>query len=240
MKGIILAGGYGTRLKDCTKVTNKHLLAVYDKPMIYYPIETLVKSGIEEILIIAGEESTGDFLKLLGTGKKMNCDFTYKVQEGAGGIAAALNLAKNFVRKEPIAVILGDNYYEDLFQEDIKSFQKGAKVFLKEVKNPQRFGVAVIENNKLIKIIEKPKDPPSNLVTTGLYLYDYEVFDIIKTLKPSNRGELEITDVNNSYLKKQELDFRKLQGFWSDMGTPSSLLKTANYIKEKEENVKNY
>lgn len=236
MRGIILAGGRGTRLKDCTKVTNKHLLPVYDKPMIYYPIEILKRAGIEEVMIVTGSESAGDFLNLLGNGSQFGMKFTYGVQPEAGGIAQALGLCENFGSGESVAVILGDNFFSeqpDMKNFDVPSFPSGARIFLKEAHDPQRFGVAILENGKVAKIIEKPKEYISNLVVTGLYLYDNNVWNIIKTLKPSNRGELEITDVNNWYVENDIMNSRIINDFWHDCGTPDALLETANFIKNK-------
>lgn len=234
MKGVILAGGTGTRLKDCTKVTNKHLLPVYDRPMIYFPLDILKKAGLKEILIVTGKGHGGDFLDLLGDGKKFGLKLSYTVQEEAGGIAQALYLAKDFVDNDFVAVILGDNIFEEDFREDIQSFEGGARVFLKKVLNPGRFGVAVLdENDKVKEIIEKPKEPPTNYAVTGFYIYDSKVFDIIETLKPSDRGELELTDVNNYYIKSGKIDAKFIEGFWSDAGTPDSLYNSAGFIRNK-------
>ncbi len=233
MKGIILAGGYGTRLKPLTSITNKHLLPVYNKSMIMYPLTTLKNAGIKNILIITGPEHAGDFMKLLGSGKEHSLNLTYKIQDEAGGIAQALGLAKDFANSESIAVILGDNIYEDAL--DFQNFKEGAKIFLKEVKDPERFGVAEINGKKIISIEEKPKTPKTNLAVTGLYLYDKKVFDIIEILKPSKRGELEITDVNNAYVKENKMNFEIIKGFWSDAGTFQSLYKASRFIRKKEE-----
>lgn len=235
MKGVILAGGTGSRLRPLTLLTNKHLLPVAGNFMIIYPIQTLSKSGIKDILIITGRENCGDFMKLLGSGKDFGCSFTYKIQDEAGGIAQALGLAKDFANEKPITVILGDNHFEDDIREDIRNFKEGAKVFLKEVKDAQRFGVAEIKDDKVIGIEEKPEKPKTNLAVTGLYIYDPKVFDIIKTLKPSKRGELEITDVNNAYIKKGKMRFKKLEKFWSDMGTPESLHRTSEFLSKKQQ-----
>lgn len=227
MKGVILAGGLGTRLHPLTKVTNKHLLPVYDKPMIYYPIQMLVSAGIRDILLVTGGNSAGDFLRLLGNGQEFGLQhLNYTYQEGEGGIAAALHLAEYFVNREPVCVVLGDNIIEKNIIAAAKAYEKqggGAKILLKEVKDPQRFGVAVLEGNRLVKIEEKPKDPKSPYITTGIYFYDHEVFEIIKTLKPSARGELEITDVNNTYLDRGRLTWDILDGWWTDAGTFESL-----------------
>lgn len=238
MKGIILAGGYGTRLRPASKVTNKHLLPVYDMPMIYYPIETLIKAGIKEILIVTGPENAGDFMRLLGSGKEFKVNFTYRIQDEAGGIAQALSLAEGFVANDKCIVILGDNIFEDNFKESVKKFEKtrgGCMLFLKEVRDAERFGVAEIKGEHIINIEEKPKKPKTNLAVTGLYMYDSSVFNIIKTLKPSGRNELEITDVNNAYVKKNAATFAYVKGFWSDAGTHQSLYKAASWEKERLE-----
>ncbi len=227
MKGVILAGGLGTRLHPLTKVTNKHLLPVYDKPMIYYPIQALVNAGIRDIMLVTGGASAGDFLRLLGNGKEFGLShLNYAYQEGEGGIAAALSLTEYFVNREPVCVILGDNIIEKNIIAAARAYAKqegGAKVLLKEVKDPQRFGVAVLDGDRLVRIEEKPKEPKSPYITTGIYFYDREVFDIIKTLKPSARGELEITDVNNAYLERGRLTWDLLDGWWTDAGTFESL-----------------
>jgi len=233
MKGVILAGGTGSRLFPLTKVTNKHLLPIYNKPMIYYPLQTLISANIKEVLIISGPEHAGHFLNLLGSGKEFGVKFTYEIQEKAGGIAQALSLAEDFSYNGPITVILGDNIYEDNFSEEIKSFEKGGMIFLKEVQDPERFGVAELNGKNVIKIEEKPKIPKSNYCVTGLYVYDNEVFSVIKTLKPSKRGELEITDVNNYYIDKNAMKAEFVKGFWSDAGTFESLIKASNLIREK-------
>ena len=238
MKGIILAGGSGSRLMPMTKVTNKHLLPIYDKPMIYYPMQTLMDMGIKQIMIVSGKGHAGHFLELLGSGKDFGVKFTFEIQEEAGGIAQALGLAEDFADNEPVAVILGDNIYEDNFKKEIQNFKEGAKVFLKEVPDPQRFGVAEVKGDKIVSIEEKPKEPKSNLCVTGLYIYDAKVFDIIKTLKPSDRGELEITDVNNHYVEKGKMSFAKVKGFWSDAGTVESLYRASTLVKEKLEKTK--
>lgn len=228
MKGVVLAGGLGTRLHPLTKVTNKHLLPVYDRPMIYYPIQTLVNVGIREILLVTGGNSAGDFLKLLGNGKEFglrHLDYTY--QEGEGGIAAALRLAEYFSDGEPVCVVLGDNIIERNIVRAARAFREqktGAKILLKDVKDPQRFGVPVLQGDRVVKIEEKPKKPRSPYAVTGIYFYDARVFEIIKTLKPSRRGELEITDVNNAYIEAGELTWDVLDGWWTDAGTVDSLL----------------
>src|SRR3989338_8041604 len=233
MKGIILAGGTGSRLMPLTKVTNKHLLAVWDKPMIYYPLQKLLDAGIKDILIVSGSEHSGHFLRLLCSGKEFNAKFTYEIQDGALGIAHALSLAEDFADGKNLAVILGDNIFEDILSKDINSFKIGAKIFLKEVPDANRFGVAEIKNGKVIGIEEKPKKPKSNYAVTGFYLYDSTVFDVIEELKPSQRGELEITDVNNHYIKSNSMTHNILKGFWSDAGTFASLHKAAQFMMEK-------
>ena len=235
MKGIILAGGSGSRLYPLTKVTNKHLLPVYDKPMIYYPLQTLIDAGISDILIVSGRGHAGHFLELLGSGNEFGVRLTYEIQEEAGGIAQALHLAEDFAKGDDIAVILGDNIFEGGFKKEFDNFEDGAKIFLKEVPDANRFGVAEIEGDKVISIEEKPNTPKSNYVVTGLYLYDNTVFEIISTLKPSDRGELEITDVNNSYIKNSKMVFSVIEGFWSDAGTFESLFRASELVKNKKE-----
>jgi glucose-1-phosphate thymidylyltransferase len=230
MKGIVLAGGLGTRLHPLTKITNKHLLPIYNRPMIYYPIQTLVDAGITEILIVTGGRNAGHFLELLGNGQEFglkHLDYTYQV--GEGGIAAALSLAEYFVDKDPVCVILGDNVYEKSVRKSAEAFIQrghGARIHLKRVENPQRFGVPVMEGDRIVKIEEKPKAPKSDYAVTGLYMYDNAVFEIIKSLKPSGRGELEITDVNNAYIERGDMTFSTVDGWWSDAGTFDSLLRT--------------
>jgi glucose-1-phosphate thymidylyltransferase len=235
MKGIVLAGGTGSRLFPLTKVTNKHLLPVGRRPMIYYPIEKFVGAGIEEILIVTGVEHMGDVVGLLGSGKEFGCRFTYRVQDEAGGIAQALDLARHFVHGDSCAVILGDNIFEDSIAEEVKAFEKqgkGSRILLKEVNDPQRFGVAEIKGDRVVGIEEKPKKPKSGWAVTGIYFYDSEVFDVIRTLKPSRRGELEITDVNNYYIQQGTLSYGKLHGWWSDAGTFESLARVNRLIDE--------
>jgi len=238
MKGVVLAGGLGTRLYPLTKVTNKHLLPIFNKPMIYYPIKTLVDAGIKNILIVTGGNSAGDFLKLLGNGKEFGLKhINYTYQEGEGGIADALSLAEHFVGNGRFVVILGDNIIEESIKDEVKIFSKqeeGARIILKEVERPERFGVAEIKNSKIVKIVEKPKVPHSNFAVTGIYMYDSYAFDIIKTLKPSERGELEITDVNNRYIKKGTLTYGMLKGWWTDAGTFESLIRANNLVYKKE------
>jgi len=237
LKGIILAGGLGKRLYPLTKTTNKHLLPVYDKPMIYYPIQTLVDAGISDILIVTGGNHAGEFLRLLGNGHSFGLKhINYTYQEGEGGIAQALGLAENFSDSSNIVVMLGDNIIKKGIKEYVEKFKKqskGAKLLLKKVDDPERFGVAEIRGEKIISIEEKPKKPKSNYVVTGIYMYDNTVFDIIKTLKPSERGELEITDVNNAYIKRGNLTFDVLDGWWTDAGKFDSLLRANNLIAEK-------
>ena len=245
MKGIILAGGNGTRLYPCTKVTNKHLLPVYNKPMIYYPLKTLIDAGIKEILIISGPGHAGDFVNLLGSGKELGIRLSYEIQDEAGGIAQALGLAEGFAENEPITVILGDNIFEDDAKEYIEEFRKqngGARIFLKEVglKAARRFGVAVIEENKIKHVEEKPQIPKSDLAMTGLYIFDNKIFDIIKTLKPSARGELEITDAIDYYVKQGACFYNIINGYWSDAGTFESLNRASNLVRIKEVSEEDY
>lgn len=233
MKGIILAGGTGSRLYPLTKVTNKHLLPVGNKPMIYYPIEKLTGAGIDEILIVTGTEHMGDVVNLLGSGKDFECRFTYKVQDEAGGIAQALGLARNFVGNDSMAVILGDNIFESDLTAVVKNYDKsGAQIIIKEVDGPQRFGVAELKEDKITGIEEKPDQPKSNFAVTGIYFFPPDVFDIIETLEPSNRGELEITDVNNHYIRQGRMKYSVLKGWWTDAGTPDSY-KRANELTTK-------
>lgn len=231
-----MAGGMGTRLQPLTLITNKHLLPVYDKPMILYPLETLKKSGITEIMIVCGKEHAGHFMSFLGSGKDYGVKLSYALQHGSGGIAEALSLAEDFVLpEEKLAVILGDNIFENDFSEAIERFktQNGAKIFLKEVDDPHRFGVAVIENGLVKNIEEKPKIPKSNYITVGIYLYGRDIFDKIRRLKPSARGEYEITDAHNIYISEGALSYDFVSGYWSDVGTKESLLKTANWLANK-------
>jgi len=234
MKGIVLAGGLGTRLHPLTKVTNKHLLPVHDKPMIYYPIQVLVNAGINDIMIVTGGSNAGDFLKLLGNGKEFGLrHINYTYQEGEGGIAAALALAEFFAGDDKICIILGDNIIEKNIISAVEAFKKqkdGAKILLKEVPDPGRFGVPEIHNDKIVGIEEKPKKPKSGYAVTGIYMYDSTVFDIIKTLRPSDRGELEITDVNNTYIERDKMTYEILDGWWTDAGTFESLLSAGNLV----------
>ena len=227
MKGVILAGGTGSRLFPLTKVTNKHLLPVGQEPMIYHPVHKLTEAGIDEILVVTGVEHMGDVVNLLGSGKDFRCRFTYKVQDEAGGIAQALGLAENFAGSAPVCVILGDNVFQDSIAPFVERFaaqQKGARVLLKKVPDPNRYGVAeVSEDGRILSIEEKPKQPRSDLAVTGIYMYDGGVFEFIRGLKPSARGELEITDVNNAYLRRGELRYDVMTGWWTDAGTFESL-----------------
>jgi glucose-1-phosphate thymidylyltransferase len=234
MKGIVLAGGLGTRLFPLTKITNKHLLPIYNKPMIYYPIEAMVGAGIRDILIVTGGKYAGDFLQLLGNGKEFGLNhLNYAYQEGEGGIAAALSLAEFFADQNPICVILGDNIVEHSIAPYVQNFNKqgsGARILLKEVSDPQRFGVPEIQGGKIVRIDEKPSAPASQYAVTGIYMYDASVFEIIKTLKPSGRGELEITDVNNAYIEQGKMHYDILDGWWTDAGTFESLLHASTLV----------
>lgn len=236
MKGIILAGGLGSRLLPLTKITNKHLLPVHDKPMIYYPIQTLINAGIRDILIVTGGNHAGDFLRLLGNGSEFGLGhINYTYQEGEGGIAEALRLAEYFAGDDRICVVLGDNIIEKNILRTAQAFKSqpsGAKILLKEVPDPERFGVPVLDGGRVVKIEEKPENPRSKYAVTGIYMYDNTVFDIIKTLKPSGRGELEITDVNNAYIERGELTWDILDGWWTDAGTFESLRKAGNLVAD--------
>jgi glucose-1-phosphate thymidylyltransferase len=234
MKGIVLAGGTGSRLFPLTKVTNKHLLPVGREPMIFHPVRKLTAAGIEEILIVTGVEHMGDVVTLLGSGKDFGCRFTYKVQDEAGGIAQALGLAENFAAKELLCVILGDNIFQDPIGPYLSAFReqgRGARLLLKSVEDPQRYGVAEVEGSRVVRIVEKPKRPKSDLAVVGIYFYDSQVFDVIRTLKPSGRGELEITDVNNHYLREGSLHCDRLQGWWTDAGTFESLAAANELVR---------
>ncbi len=236
IKGVVLAGGLGTRLSPLTRVTNKHLLPIYRKPMIYYPIEKLVTAGLTEIMVVTGGPFAGDFLKLLGNGREFGLkDVHYTYQEGEGGIAQALGLTEHFVDKDRVCVILGDNIFSADITRGVDDFMKrksGAKIFLKEVEDPERFGVAELKGKKVVGIEEKPKKPKSNYAVTGIYMFDNDVFSIVKTLKPSGRGELEITDVNNAYVKKGTLTCDILDGWWTDAGTFDSLHRANVLVNE--------
>lgn len=234
MKGIVLAGGLGSRLLPLTAVTNKHLLPVYNQPMVYYPIQTLVNAGIREIMIVTGGNSAGDFLRLLKNGKAFglkHLDYTY--QEGEGGIAAALALCEDFADGEPVCIVLGDNIIEGNICQAVRAYRHqggGAKILLKQVSDPQRFGVPQLEGTRVVRIEEKPKEPKSDYAVIGVYMYDAEVFQIIKTLKPSERNELEITDVNNAYIERGEMTWNELEGWWTDAGTFESLLHASELV----------
>lgn len=236
LKGIVLAGGTGSRLMPLTKVTNKHLLPVGQKPMIFHPIEKLIGAGIAEILIVTGTDHMGDMVNLLGSGKDFGCRFSYKVQDEAGGIAQALSLAENFCHGDPMAVILGDNIFEDSLKPHAAAFrdqQKGARILGKEVDDPERFGVAEVVGDRVLSIEEKPRRPKSRIAVTGIYFYDARVFEIIRTCQPSGRGELEITDVNNAYIRLGEMRLEMMRGWWSDAGTFASLAHVNRLVEER-------
>jgi glucose-1-phosphate thymidylyltransferase len=236
LKGVVLAGGLGSRLRPLTAVTNKHLLPVYNQPMIFYPIQTLVNAGITDIMIVTGGNSAGDFLKLLGNGKAFGLKhLNYTYQEGEGGIAAALSLVEHFASGEPVCVVLGDNIIQGNIRAAVDSYReqgKGAKILLKKVTDPQRFGVPQLDGQRVLKIEEKPAEPKSEYAVIGIYMYDERVFEIIRVLKPSGRGELEITDVNNAYIERGEMTWDVLEGWWSDAGTFESLLHASNLVAE--------
>ena len=235
MKAIILAGGTGSRLYPLTKVTNKHLLPVGKYPMIFHAVRKLSQAGLYDILIVTGKEHMGDVVNLLGSGREMGVSFTYKVQDEAGGIAQALALAEQFVGEDQMVVILGDNVFEDditPFVDNFRVQKNGAKILIQKVDDPHRFGVPELEGDRIISIEEKPQNPKSRYAVTGIYMFDHQVFDIIRTLKPSARGELEITDVNNAYIKRNELTFDILQGWWTDAGTHVSLARANELAKD--------
>lgn len=235
MKGIILAGGSGTRLRPLTKVTSKQLLPLYDQPMIFYPLQTLLTAGIKDILIIIAPDHAGDFLKLLGSGKDFNCKFTYEIQDSPDGLAQAFIIGQNFIGQDNVTLILGDNIYEDDFSDSIRTFKNGGRVFLKDVPDPERFGVAEFnESGQVLSIEEKPKQPKSNYAVTGLYIYDQTVVDRVKQLTPSARGELEITDLNNVYLQAGQLDVALVKGKWYDTGTFESLYEATVFVREQK------
>ena len=240
MKGVILAGGLGSRLYPLTKITNKHLLPVYTEPMIYYPIKTLINAGIDDIMIVTGGNSAGDFLRLLGNGKQFGLrHLNYTYQEGEGGIADALSLVEHFADSSPMCVVLGDNLIERNIRAAADQYRaqgSGAKILLKKVHDPQRFGVPELAGDKVLRIEEKPSEPKSDYAVTGIYFYDPTVFDIIKTLVPSGRGELEITDVNNQYIERGEMTWNELEGWWTDAGTFESLLRASNLVAESGAN----
>lgn len=233
MKGVILAGGLGTRLAPLTTITNKHLLPIYNKPMIYYPIEMLVQAGIRDIMIVTGGNSAGDFLRLIGNGKAFGLSrIHYTYQDGEGGIAEALGLCREFVEDDKVVVVLGDNILEKGIRSGVEAFEqqsKGARIYLKEVAHPWEYGVAELDDKqRVVRIIEKPKNPPTNLAVTGVYMYPPDVFEIVRTLKPSARGELEITDVNNAYIERGEMEYQVLDGWWMDAGENHEALLQAN------------
>lgn len=236
MKGIVLAGGLGVRLRPLTAVTNKHLLPVYDQPMVYYPIQTLVNAGISDIMIVTGGNSAGDFLRLLGNGKAFGLKhLNYTYQEGEGGIAEALGLVEHFAAGGPVCVVLGDNIIENNIAAAVRAYGNqttGAKILLKRVPDPQRFGVPELEGERVLRIEEKPQSPKSEYAVIGIYMYDGSVYDIIRTLKPSRRGELEITDVNNAYIARGEMTWEELEGWWTDAGTFDSLRRASNLVAE--------
>ncbi|MGI8567083.1 MAG: sugar phosphate nucleotidyltransferase [Pyrinomonadaceae bacterium] len=236
MKGVVLAGGLGSRLRPLTAVTNKHLLPVYNQPMIYYPIQTLVNAGVKDIMVVTGGNSAGDFLKLLGNGSMFGLKhLNYTYQEGEGGIAQALALAEHFAAGEPLCIVLGDNLIEGNICRAVRAYRHqggGAKILLKKVHDPQRFGVPEIDGKRVVRIEEKPQQPKSDYAVIGIYMYDAGVFDIVRTLKPSARGELEITDVNNAYIKRDEMTWDELDGWWTDAGTFESLLHAGRLVAE--------
>ncbi len=236
MKGVVLAGGLGTRLRPLTAVTNKHLLPVYSRPMIHYPIQTLVNAAINDIMVVTGGGSAGDFLRLLGNGKAFGLKhLNYAYQEGEGGIAEALSMVEHFAAGDSVCVVLGDNIIEGNINAAVRAYQsqgRGAKIILKKVPDPQRFGVPKFDGRKVVCIEEKPKIPKSDYAVIGVYMYDGEVYDIIRSLKPSSRGELEITDVNNAYIARDQMTWEELEGWWTDAGTFESLLRASNLVAE--------
>jgi glucose-1-phosphate thymidylyltransferase len=241
MKGVILAGGLGTRLRPLTSITNKHLLPVYNKPMVYYPIQMLVDAGIRDIMIVTGGNSAGDFLRLLGNGEEFGLSrINYAYQKGEGGIAEALGLARDFCDDEQMVVVLGDNILEKGIAKGVEAFAKqkrGARIFLKSVEHPWQYGIAVTDGPKIVRIIEKPKDPPSDLAVIGVYMYPPDVFEIVDTLEPSARGELEITDVNNAYIQRGELEYEIVDGWWMDAGEDHEALLRANLQVARQQGV---
>ncbi|HLL60325.1 MAG TPA: sugar phosphate nucleotidyltransferase [Candidatus Nitrosocosmicus sp.] len=237
MKGIILAGGRATRLRPLTKITSKQLLPVYNKPMIFYPLETLLRAGIKDVLIIMAPEYAGHFLNLLGSGRDFGAKFSYEVQEEPRGLADAFIVGENFIGDDNVTMILGDNIFDFNFETSITSFEKGGKVFAKKVDDPERFGVVEFDDQmNVVSIVEKPTEPKSNFAVVGIYIYDNNVINIAKNLKPSPRGEIEITDINNAYLQKGELKVDMIDGIWEDAGTFDSLLRANNYWAEKMRN----
>ncbi len=237
MKGVVLAGGLGKRLWPLTKITNKHLLPIYDKPMVYYPLEILIKAGIRDVLLVTGGNHAGDFLRLLGNGKELGLkELHYTYQEGEGGIADALRLAEDFADGDKIVVVLGDNIIERDIRRGVANFfsqPRGGRIYLKQVPDPERFGVAVFEHERIVRIDEKPADPASDYAVIGIYMYDEQVFDFIRSLQPSQRGELEITDVNNFYLQQGSLEYEVLDGWWTDAGTFESLYRATQLVAER-------
>ena len=238
MKGIVLAGGLGKRLEPLTRITNKHLLPIYDRPMIYYPLQTLVDAGITEIMIVTGGNHAGEFLRLLGNGSEFGLrHINYTYQRGEGGIAEALDLAEHFADGDRVVVVLGDNIVEKSIKPYVQRFAAqagGARLLLKDVEDPWRFGVAELRDGQVVSIEEKPKSPKSSSVVTGIYMYDAQVFEIIKTLKPSGRGELEITDVNNAYIRKKQMAYDVLDGWWTDAGLPETLYRATTLVRDRE------
>jgi glucose-1-phosphate thymidylyltransferase len=236
LKGVVLAGGLGTRLRPLTSVTNKHLLPVYNQPMIFYPIQTLVNAGITDIMVVTGGSSAGDFLRLLGNGKAFGLQhLNYAYQEGEGGIAEALSLVEHFAAGDPVCVVLGDNIIEGNICSAVDGYRKqggGAKIMLKKVPDPQRFGVPKLDGRRVVRIEEKPTVPQSDYAVTGIYMDDAVDYDIIRSLEPSNRGELEITDVNNAYIDRDEMTWEELEGWWTDAGTFDSLLRASRMVAE--------
>ena len=236
MKGVVLAGGLGTRLRPLTSVTNKHLLPVYNQPMIYYPIQTLVNAGINDIMVVTGGNSAGDFLRLLGNGKAFGLKhLNYAYQEGEGGIADALSLVEHFAANGPVCVVLGDNIIEGNIRSAVNTYReqgRGAKIILQKVRDPQRFGVPLLDGRRVVRIDEKPAKPQSQYAVIGIYMYDAEVYNIIKSLVPSGRGELEITDVNNAYIERDAMTWEEIEGWWTDAGTFESLLRASNLVAE--------
>jgi len=238
MKGVVLAGGLGTRMMPLTRVTNKHLLPVYNRPMVFYPIQILVDAGIDEILLVTGGNCAGDFLELIGNGADFGLrHFNYTYQHGHGGIAEALGLAEHFVDEDKVVVILGDNIIEKDIRGAVRDFERqerGAKIFIKEVADPERFGVPALDGDRVVRIVEKPAEPPSRYAVIGIYMYDARVFDIVRELKPSGRGELEITDVNNAYIERGEMTYQIIDGWWTDAGTFDSLLRASNLVAARD------
>jgi glucose-1-phosphate thymidylyltransferase len=236
LKGVVLAGGLGTRLRPLTSVTNKHLLPVFDQPMIFYPIQTLVNAGITDIMVVTGGNSAGEFLRLLGNGKAFGLQhLNYAYQEGEGGIAAALSLVEHFAAGEPVCVVLGDNIIEGNICAAVEAYRNqpsGAKIILSKVPDPQRFGVPKLDGRRVVYIEEKPATPQSDYAVIGIYMFDSKVYDIIRSLEPSGRGELEITDVNNAYIERDEMTWEELEGWWTDAGTFESLLRASNLVAE--------